>query len=169
MLFAGRCAVFPPLQRLSYLLPSTASDDIKLGEAQRVHDDFTSKAEELKPAGNKKVFRDGIQHRHMSVLCQPICGDSLCSCSEAEATGAERHQAEAARSAGGAEGSPAHTLPCRDGAAQAGPCAATSGHFQRRTSPLERQQAFLVEPEHRKWPVGLCVGLLRSPTRRQPR
>ena len=101
--------MFPPLQRLSYLLPSTASDEIKLGEAQRVHDDFTSKAEELKPAGNKKVFRDGIQHRHMSVLCQPICGDSLCSCSEAEATGAERHQAEAARSAGGAEGSPAHS------------------------------------------------------------
>ncbi|CAE7343813.1 unnamed protein product, partial [Symbiodinium necroappetens] len=69
VLFAGRVAVLPPVQRLSYLLPSTASDERKLQEAQRVADDFGSKAEETKH-GNKKVLPDGIRPRVLKTIKQ---------------------------------------------------------------------------------------------------
>ena len=150
--------MLPPVQRLSYLLPSTASSDSKLQEAQRLADDFASKAAETKQ-GNQKVLHDGIQYSHMRVLWQAICGGSLCPCSQAEATGAQEHQAEAAGRSCRAEGRAPHAVPGRAGAAETRPCVATRTLFQRRGSALEGQQAFLVEPNHRRWSMGRGAGI----------
>ena len=57
VLYAGGAAVLSPLQKLSNLLPSTASNELKMDEAQKCADDFASQALE-KEKGNKppKMF-----------------------------------------------------------------------------------------------------------------